>query len=227
MSQGLKEKWDLFEKLSLQYRRIGDIFVVLLILVFFLQVAAIAYRITHIDKEKVKEQLVKKSIEITPILRKEISLTLQDVIPVYAEKFKEKITVKKPEFEEALRKENEKIIGEFRKTVVPKAEEKFDEVSREVVSVFLDEFPELMESENTEKMIKNLIDSLTLAFDDVFNKKLANTDKIFTNLRTKLEKMYTSDLEIEEHLEMKLLAVTFQLAGKRISQEVEALEETN
>ena len=75
MSDNLKQKFELFEKVSAQYRKTSDIFVLLLMLVLFVQLGVMGYILTNIDQDLVKDRLITRSIEIMPTLRTQMSAT--------------------------------------------------------------------------------------------------------------------------------------------------------
>ncbi|MFH2137072.1 MAG: hypothetical protein ABII88_01010 [Candidatus Omnitrophota bacterium] len=227
MMKDIQEQFELFEKVNNKYRSIGDVFVLLLIVVLFVQIGVMGYFITNIDTAEIQEKLVKRSIEVVPVLRDEISDTLREVIPVYAEEFKQKVEKRMPEFEAKLEKESGEFVAGFEKKILPKAEAKIDILSERTLAVILEEFPELQDSENTENVVKNLKEALVIAFADIFTDKLSKADKIFRGIKEKLDKMHKGNLQIEDNVEIKLLAVTFQLAGKRIAEEISQMESGN
>lgn len=223
MSDNLKQKFELFEKVSAQYRKTSDIFVLLLMLVLFVQLGVMGYILTNIDQDLVKDRLITRSIEIMPTLRTQMSATLGEVIPVYRAEFQKKVNDRMPEFEQAVEHESYLFVKSFKDEILPQVSEKVDVLSDRTIAVVLEQFPELQDVAGTKNLLANLKYSLAIAINDLVIKKLSNANKSLKAITEKLQAMRQDDIEVDANIELKLLAVTFQVAGKRIEEEISML----
>lgn len=215
----------LYEKLQKQFMliRLGLILSFLLMVCVF--IFGLYHRVTHLNLEEIQRQASKRMTMAMPIISRRLAGMGRRVMPMYLEVIQLKAKEKLPIFVNTASEEAEEMLLHIKNDTKQRINDEFMAILEREGSYILEEFPELEDEETVMQLAENVRIILTRSLKNIAMEKLnAHLDAV-SNIQIKLNRLKEDIKKApEKNVELKLLAVTLELIGKKLIKEIYAAE---
>lgn len=215
----------LYERLQKQFlqMRLGTILLLLCMSCLF--IFGLYHRATHLHLGEMQSQVTQKIATATPIIGRRLTAMGQRVLPIYSEVIQLKAGEKLPIFIKAASEEAGQMLLHIENNTKKRINDEFMGILEREGNYILGQFPELEDEEAVMQLAENVRIILTRSLKNVAMEKLdAHLDAI-CSIQIKLAHLKEEIKRTpEQNVELKLLAVTLELIGKKLTKEIYAAE---
>jgi hypothetical protein len=176
-------------------------------------------KVVHFDTTKTQELMLQKMREDLPLFTQKIVQMSERIIPVYLQQGKIALQASIPQFSSIAEKETNEFARYLEEDMTVRVKEGILEILKSQEYFLYNVFPEFQNDENIVLLSENLHDILKTALEDVLIDKFAEHLSALEGFGANLErfKEEIEDEPVEENLELKLMATTFELLGKKLT----------
>lgn len=203
--------------------RLGAIFVIVLMMCAF--IFGLYHSTTHLDLQEVQDKAVERMTTAAPVVSRYLVDMGQRVLPVYMDTIQDKAREKFPVFIKKTTDEAEEFLLYIKGDMKERVTGGLMDILESQGSYVLQQFPELEDEEATMELAENVQIILSRSLTNVAMEKLdAHLDAV-SNIQTKLNRIKEDVKRApEKNVELKLLAVTLELIGKKLIREIYEVE---
>lgn len=221
----LSDRITLYEKLQRQLlqMRFGTIFLLVFILCIF--IFGLFHRFTHLNLKEVQNQALQRMTTAAPIMSRYLMEMGQRVLPVYIERIEYTAREKLPIFVKKATEEAEGLALYLKDNTTKRLNDGLMGVLESQGRYILRQFPELEDEAAVTALAENVRIILSQSLRNIAMDKLDAHLEAISSIQTKLDKIKEEIKETpERNVELKLLAVTLELIGKKLIKEIYEIE---
>lgn len=221
----LSHRITLYEKLQKQLLQMRLSALFLLVLMMCIFIYGLYHRVTHLDMKEIQEQAAKRIALATPTLSRYLADMGQRVLPVYLETIQLRAKEKLPIFIREAADETDKFLLHIKDSSRKKINAGFENILQREASYLLQQFPELEDEQTVMELANNVQIILSQALTNVAMDKLDAHLNAISSIQVKLNQLKEEIKRTpERNVELKLLAVTLELIGKKLIKEIYEIE---
>lgn len=193
--------------------------------VFAVFIFGLYSKISHFDTVKMQEIILKDIKRDLPLFTSKIVQMSERVIPVYAKQLAMEVEQVRPEFLNLIEKETTEFINYVEKETVNKVRKGVMDALESQKGVIYTMVPELKEEDNVILLAENLRQIIQTALLNVAVDKFESHIKAMEGIDSSLNELRNQFKGREESdVEVKLMAVTLEMIGKKLGEDIENIK---